>query len=78
MIETQLSYLLFGSSYFARVTFGGDRDKVNLRFGLRFGSEDCPDSDNDFNLDDLNTLIHMLSVARDDLESRQPTNKETE
>lgn len=78
MIEIQLSYLLFGSSYFARVTFGGDRDEVNLRFGLRFGSEDCPDSDIDFNLDDLNTLIHMLSVARDDLESRQPTNKETE
>jgi hypothetical protein len=74
MMETRLSHLLFGSSYFARVTFGGDSDVVNVWFG----SDTCPDSDNDLELDDLNTLIHMLFVARDELESRQPTNKETE
>jgi hypothetical protein len=74
MIETRLSHLLYGSSYFVRVTFGGDLEEVNLRFG----SDDCPDADNDLSLDDLNTLIYMLSVARGELESNQPTNKETE
>jgi hypothetical protein len=72
MIETRLSHLLYGSSYFIRVTFGGDLDAVNLQFGI----DDCPDLGEDLSLDDLNTLIHMLSVARDELGSRQPTNKE--
>jgi hypothetical protein len=74
MIETRLSHLLYGSSYFVTVTFGGDRSEVDLNFG----SHEYPESENGLGLDDLNTLIHMLSVARDELESRQPTNKETE
>lgn len=74
MIQTTLSYLLHGSSYFARVTFGGDLPHANLLFG----SEEYPDAANDLGLDDLNSLIHMLSVARDELEASEPANKETE
>lgn len=72
-METQLSLLLWGSSYFARVTFGGGRETVQLRFG----PDDCPDFEQGLELDELNTLIHILSVARDGLESKQPTNKES-
>jgi hypothetical protein len=74
MMETKLSHLLYGSSYFISVTFGDDSEKVNLRFGDNV----CSDLDDDLKLDDLSTLIHMLSVARDELESRQAKNKETE
>lgn len=73
MIETRLSHLLYGSDYFMRVDFGGDREKVQLAFGPDY----CTDFVDEFGLDDLNTLIYMLSTARDELESRQPTNKET-
>jgi hypothetical protein len=74
MMETRLRKLLYGSSYFATVIFGGDRQDVTLMFG----HEEFPDFEDGFDLQGLNDLIHMLSVARDELESRQPTNKETE
>lgn len=74
MMETRLSFLLYGSDYFARVSFGGTRETVRLLFG----SDTYPDFDQSFELDELNTLIHMLSVARDDLDSRQPTKGEPE